>query len=152
VSLRERNSRSYETLEDSLQNSGLNNLFNLFWNRVCRIYSQSIAKISENTNYTQQVVYKIFVESYPIFYKAHLDIWNKFCSETVPRSQIVFSVLKQQLFDSISILKQDYVQNSEAMFNSLLGKLAHIFIFRKNSSKIVKKNRYYIRRNSTKRD
>jgi len=50
TSLRERNARSYETLEETLQDSGLNNLFNLFWNRVCRIYSQTISKLAQNNS------------------------------------------------------------------------------------------------------
>ena len=121
ISLRERNSRSHETLEDSLQNSGLNNLFSLFWNRVWRIYSQSISKINENSNYTQQAVYKVFVENYPVFYKSHSELWNKFWSEAVPTSKIIFSELRDQLFDSISILKSDYLLKAEEIFNSYLG-------------------------------
>lgn len=108
-----------------MQNSGLNNLFNLFWNRVCRIYSQSILKLGENPNYTQQVVQRVFIENYPLFYKNHTEFWNKFCGETVPRSQIVFSELKTHLYDSITILKDKYLEKSEEMFKAMLGNLLY---------------------------
>lgn len=72
--MREKNSHLHEMLEDLLQNSRPNNLFNLFWNRVCMIYSQNITKISQNSNYIQQTVYKVFVENYSLFYKSHNDL------------------------------------------------------------------------------
>ena len=123
ISLRERSAKSYETLEDSLKNSGLNNLFHLFWDRVCRIYSQSILKISQNTNYTQQAVYKVFIENYPTFHKTHNDLWIRFSSETLPTGQIIFNELKVKLFESITILRSEYIKQSSEMFNSMLDKI-----------------------------
>lgn len=41
LALAERHEKSYKTLE----NSGLSNLFNLFWSRLCQIFTISLKKI-----------------------------------------------------------------------------------------------------------
>lgn len=80
-------------------------------------------------------------------------MWNRFCEETVPRSQIVFSELKNQLFESIEMLKNDYLQESQKMFDAMFGKLSFINLSRANSSKAKQEiNRHHIRRNSCQRD
>lgn len=58
-----------------------------------------------------------------MFYKAVGELWAKFCSETVPKNQIVFSELKIQLFDSISMLRNDYLKNAGDMFDGILDKV-----------------------------
>lgn len=47
----------------------------------------------------------------------------KFTNETLPTEQIVFSDLKIRLFDSISVLRNEYIAGSQEMFSGLLNRI-----------------------------
>ena len=90
IALSERNERTHETLEETLQNSGLNNLFNLFWSRICQILQTSIKKLSTEKSGAQKL-FDSLVKSYPIFYKCLGEFWEGLTDETIPASsKIVF--------------------------------------------------------------
>jgi len=85
IALSEWNDRTHETLEETLQNSGLNNLFNLYWSKICQIFTQSIKR---------QDKLKLFdslVKAYPVFYKILSEFWESLADETIPTNKkIVF--------------------------------------------------------------
>ena len=54
VALSERDPSSatnFETMQETLQHSGLANIFNLFWEKLCHILRQSLSKVQNNFAY-----------------------------------------------------------------------------------------------------
>ena len=83
LALNQRNDKSFQTLEESLQNQGLNQLFKLFWSRLCQILQSSLEKISEKGGFKQ--LHFAFIANYPIFVRGLDGFWTQLVEETMAK-------------------------------------------------------------------
>ena len=80
VALSERDPSSatnFETMQESLQQSGLANIFNLFWEKLCHILRQSLTKVQHNFAY----LFASLSGRYSVFLTQLKAFWDKILSQ-----------------------------------------------------------------------
>ncbi|CDW82711.1 UNKNOWN [Stylonychia lemnae] len=120
LALSERDPASaYESIQDSLEKvkyfkkqfdqTGLNNIFNLYWDKLVYILKQSLTKIEQTEMYSY--LFQVLSNRYFIFLNGIMLFWQKILNEITPSDKIQILELKFNLFDSLSVLKNKYLQN-----------------------------------------
>jgi hypothetical protein len=95
-----------ETIQEALQQTGLANIFNLFWEKLVHILKQSLQKVENMYGYLYQSLsarYFVFLQGLKLF-------WDKILGDVMPTDKIRILQLKKQLFSAVDVLKQRYVQ------------------------------------------
>ena len=95
---------NFETMQETLQHSGLANIFNLYWEKLCHILKQSLGKVQSLYAYLFASLsgrYSVFLAQLKLF-------WDRILTEVQPNDKIKLLELKHALFASIDTLRQRY--------------------------------------------
>ena len=98
---------TFETMQEALQQTGLANIFKLFWDKLCTILSTSLLKVSSSYAYLFNSLssrYTTFLQSIKVF-------WEQVLSNVQPNEKIKLVELKNPLFDSLEPLRQRYFEH-----------------------------------------
>ena len=109
VALSERDPSSatnFETMQETLQHSGLANIFNLYWEKLCHILKQSLGKVHSLYAY----LFASLAGRYSVFLAQLKLFWDRILSEVQPNDKIKLLELKHALFVSIDTLRQRYLE------------------------------------------
>ena len=97
---------NFETMQETLQHSGLANIFNLYWEKLCHILKQSLGKVQSLYAYLFASLsgrYSVFLAQLKLF-------WDRILAEVQPNDKIKLLELKHALFASIDALRQRYFE------------------------------------------
>ena len=98
---------SFEAMQETLQQTGLSNVFRLYWDMLCKILRMRIQAASTEYPY----VYSVMASRYPAFLQSAKFFWEQVLSQIQPTDKIRLLELKQSLFASIGAIKQNYFDN-----------------------------------------
>lgn len=98
---------SFEAMQETLQQTGLANVFRLYWDMLCKIMRIRLQAASTDYPY----VYSAMASRYPAFVVSLKHFWEQVLTQIQPTEKIRLLDLKQNLFSSAEILKRHYFDN-----------------------------------------
>ncbi|TNV85244.1 hypothetical protein FGO68_gene13532 [Halteria grandinella] len=116
--------QAYDSINDSLEKSGLSNLFNLYWEKLVHILKQSLQKIEQTELFSY--LFTVLSNRYFVFLNGISLFWSKVLDEIHPSEKILILELKSALFESLTVLKLKYVLNVKRSLASYRGQLCSV--------------------------
>jgi len=97
LALAERDPASaYESLQDSLEKTGLSNIFNLYFEKLIHILKQSLSKIEHTEMYSY--IFQMLATRYQVFETGVNIFWEKILDDVIPSDKVQLLELKFSLY------------------------------------------------------